>query len=66
MMEYRRHVGRAKGGAGGDRESASKLGGTGGLIALDREGNFAMPFNTSGMYRGTVDADGKIMVEIYR
>jgi beta-aspartyl-peptidase (threonine type) len=46
--------------------NAKKLGGTGGLIALDRKGNFAMPFNTSGMYRGTVDAAGKISVEIYR
>jgi beta-aspartyl-peptidase (threonine type) len=45
---------------------AKKLGGTGGLIALDKEGNFAMPFNTSGMYRGTVDATGKISVEIYK
>ncbi len=26
----------------------------------------AMPFNTSGMYRRTVDADGKITVGIYR
>ncbi len=47
-------------------DKVGKIGGTGGLIALDREGNFAMPFNTSGMYRGTVDADGKISVEIYR
>ena len=45
---------------------AKKLGGTGGLIALDKEGNFAMPFNTSGMYRGTVDPTGKISVEIYK
>ncbi|HVR81485.1 MAG TPA: isoaspartyl peptidase/L-asparaginase, partial [Luteimonas sp.] len=27
-------------------------GGDGGAIALDRDGNIAMPFNTSGMYRG--------------
>ncbi len=47
-------------------ENAKKLGGTGGLIAIDGKGNFAMPFNTSGMYRGTVNADGKITVEIYR
>lgn len=45
---------------------AKKLGGTGGLIALDKNGNFAMPFNTSGMYRGTVDQDGKISVQIYK
>jgi len=47
-------------------DKAGKLGGTGGLIALDKDGNFTMPFNTSGMYRGQVDAAGKISVEIYR
>ena len=29
-----------------------KLGGEGGLIAVDARGNIAMPFNTEGMYRG--------------
>lgn len=47
-------------------DKAGKLGGTGGLIALDKDGNFAMPFNTSGMYRGRVDARGKISVAIYK
>ncbi len=47
-------------------DNAKQLGGTGGLIALDKDGNFAMPFNTSGMYRGSVDADGKVSVEIYK
>ena len=28
------------------------LGGTGGVVAIDRHGNIAMPFNTSGMFRG--------------
>ncbi|NEU10050.1 isoaspartyl peptidase/L-asparaginase [Flavihumibacter sp. R14] len=42
------------------------LGGDGGLIALDRDGNVAMPFNTAGMYRGTVTSDGKIEVFIYK
>lgn len=41
------------------------LGGNGGMIALDKDGNVAMPFNTEGMYRGTVTADGKVTVEIY-
>lgn len=30
----------------------TELGGTGGLIAVDRSGNITMPFNTEGMYRG--------------
>ncbi|HZB43721.1 MAG TPA: isoaspartyl peptidase/L-asparaginase [Pyrinomonadaceae bacterium] len=47
-------------------EKARKLGGTGGLIALDRRGNFTMPFNTSGMYRGAVGADGRPRVSIYK
>lgn len=33
-------------------------GGDGGAIALDREGNIAMPFNTSGMYRAWIKPDG--------
>jgi beta-aspartyl-peptidase (threonine type) len=47
-------------------DTVGKLGGTGGLIAIDKAGNFAMPFNTSGMYRGKIGPDGKISVEIYR
>ncbi|HYE13633.1 MAG TPA: isoaspartyl peptidase/L-asparaginase [Pyrinomonadaceae bacterium] len=47
-------------------EKVGKLGGTGGLIAIDRQGNFAMPFNTSGMYRGYVGPDGRPHVQIYR
>jgi beta-aspartyl-peptidase (threonine type) len=42
------------------------LGGTGGLIAVDRKGNIAMPFNTDGMYRGRLDHAGKFIIEIYR
>jgi beta-aspartyl-peptidase (threonine type) len=41
-------------------------GGEGGVIALDREGNFVMTFNSEGMYRGHVGPDGKIVVAIYR
>ena len=41
-----------------------KLGGDGGVIALDDQGNFATPFNTDGMYRGWVDKDGKMHVAI--
>jgi beta-aspartyl-peptidase (threonine type) len=44
----------------------AKSGGSGGLIALDKEGNIAMPFNTSGMYRGAITEDGRIEVEIYK
>jgi beta-aspartyl-peptidase (threonine type) len=43
-----------------------KLGGDGGVIALDAQGNFAMPFNTDGMYRAWVDRDGKTHVAILK
>ncbi|MBG6235566.1 beta-aspartyl-peptidase (threonine type) [Pedobacter sp. CAN_A7] len=47
-------------------EKVGKMGGDGGLIALDRAGNVAMPFNTAGMYRGTVTENGEIEVLIYK
>jgi len=40
-------------------------GGSGGVIAMDAEGNIAMPFNTSGMYRGSIGTDGTLTVKIY-
>ncbi|MBY4598878.1 isoaspartyl peptidase/L-asparaginase [bacterium BD-1] len=43
-----------------------KLGGDGGAIALDRHGNIAMPFNTSGMYRGWVKPDGTRGTAIFK
>jgi len=42
------------------------LGGTGGVIAIDANGNIAMPFNTSGMYRGYALENGTPVVKIYR
>lgn len=44
----------------------AELGGTGGVIALDREGNIAMPFNTEGMYRGYIKEDGTTDIEFYK
>jgi beta-aspartyl-peptidase (threonine type) len=38
------------------------LGGFGGTIVLDRHGRVAMPYNTSGMYRASIDANGKRIV----
>jgi L-asparaginase / beta-aspartyl-peptidase len=46
--------------------AVKQLGGSGGLIAIDKNGEIALPFNTNGMYRGYVDPDGKFVVEIYR
>ena len=47
-------------------EEIVALGGDGGAIALDRRGNIAMPFNTSGMYRGWVKPDGSRGTAIFR
>ncbi|SKC75199.1 isoaspartyl peptidase/L-asparaginase family protein [Ohtaekwangia koreensis] len=43
-----------------------KLGGDGGVIALDRQGNISMTFNTSGMYRGYIKKKGEGKTFIYR
>jgi L-asparaginase / beta-aspartyl-peptidase len=42
------------------------MGGTGGLIAIDHQGNTYLPFNSPGMYRAWIDNAGKIQVAIYR
>jgi beta-aspartyl-peptidase (threonine type) len=47
-------------------DKAKRLGGEGGLIAIDKAGNMAQPFNSLGMYRGSVDASGKFVVDIYK
>ncbi|HUH30533.1 MAG TPA: isoaspartyl peptidase/L-asparaginase [Rhodanobacter sp.] len=43
-----------------------QLGGDGGAIVLGADGSVAMPFNTEGMYRGWIGADGVPHVAIYR
>lgn len=44
----------------------AKLGGTGGIIALDKNGNIAMPFNTEGMYRGYIDHNKQLYIGMYK
>ncbi|SOD42569.1 isoaspartyl peptidase/L-asparaginase family protein [Nitrosovibrio sp. Nv4] len=41
------------------------IGGDGGLIVLDAKGNYAMRFNTRGMFRGTIGNDGIVRVGIF-
>ncbi|AKJ08334.1 beta-aspartyl-peptidase (threonine type) [Archangium gephyra] len=43
-----------------------KAGGEGGVIAMDAQGNVAMPFNSSGMYRGYMGPDGVAAVAIFK
>lgn len=42
-----------------------KIGGEGGIIAIDKNGNIAMPFNSEGMYRASIDVDGNVFIGIY-
>lgn len=41
-------------------------GGEGGVVAVDKYGNVAMPFNSEGMYRASIDAIGTKVIAIYR
>lgn len=41
-------------------------GGDGGVIALDQQGNIAMPFNTAGMFRGYIREKDKPVVLMYK
>ncbi len=43
-----------------------RTGGEGGVIALDRDGNFAMDFNSAGMHRGVRNSAGRREIAMYR
>lgn len=47
-------------------EKLKKQEGEGGLIGLDKKGNFVMSFNTEGMYRGVISRNKKPKMEIYK
>ncbi len=42
------------------------LGGDGGIVAIDKDGNVAMEFNTAGMYRAHMNAADELIVKIYK
>jgi isoaspartyl peptidase/L-asparaginase-like protein (Ntn-hydrolase superfamily) len=42
--------------------AVARLGGEGGLVAVDRRGNLAMPFNSKAMYRASIDRRGRRFV----
>ena len=44
----------------------TKLGGTGGVVALDKNGNMSFEFNTEGMYRASMDEKGELIIKIYK
>jgi len=47
-------------------QKLSELKGTGGVIAVDAEGNIAMEFNTTGMFRGYIKSSGEKEVAIFK
>lgn len=47
------------------QEKIPALGGDGGIVAIDHEGNVAMEFNTAGMYRATMNSKGELEIGIY-
>lgn len=44
----------------------TNLGGTGGLVALDKKGNYTWEFNTPGMFRGVISEGKEAIVEFYK
>lgn len=63
LIEYRGlEVGRA---AATVIERLREVDGRGGMIAVDRQGRVALPFNTEGMYRGWIGPDGRAHTAIY-
>ncbi|WP_103069657.1 isoaspartyl peptidase/L-asparaginase family protein [Aquimarina sediminis] len=48
------------------QKKLTDLGGTGGIVAIDHKGNVTMEFNTAGMYRATMNANGELEVGIYK
>lgn len=46
-------------------EELAQAGAEGGVIAIDRNGNIVMPFNSAGMFRGSIDAAGTLTTAMY-
>jgi beta-aspartyl-peptidase (threonine type) len=47
-------------------DKLSELEGTGGVIGVDADGNIAMEFNTSGMFRGYIKSSGEKEIAIFK
>jgi beta-aspartyl-peptidase (threonine type) len=45
-------------------QQLKRLGGEGGVIAIGRDGSIAMPFNSRGMLRGSIDARGVLQLGV--
>lgn len=48
------------------QKKVPELGGDGGVVAIDKDGNVSMEFNTAGMYRAHMNNKGELVVGIYK
>lgn len=48
------------------QEKVPALGGDGGIVSIDKDGNVAMEFNTAGMYRAHMNSKGELVIGIYK
>jgi len=48
------------------QKKVPEMGGDGGIIAIDKDGNIIMEFNTAGMYRASIDKSGTKTIAIYK
>ena len=64
LMEYR-ELSLAEASQQVIHEKLTKLGGDGGIIGLDKNGNVSMVFNTAGMFRASIDGKGIKTVEMF-
>jgi beta-aspartyl-peptidase (threonine type) len=48
------------------QKKVPELGGDGGIVALDKNGNMVAEFNTAGMYRATMNDKGELTIGIYK
>ncbi|MGF1557176.1 isoaspartyl peptidase/L-asparaginase family protein [Paucihalobacter sp.] len=48
------------------QEKVANLGGDGGIVAVDKDGNITMEFNTAGMYRASIKSNEALRIGIYK
>jgi len=64
MMEYK-NISLAEASKEVIQNKLTNLGGTGGIIGVDKYGKMVMEFNTAGMYRATMNDKGELNIGIY-
>ena len=65
MMEYK-GISLQEAAAIAIQEKVPDLGGDGGIVAIDKDGNIAMEFNTTGMVSCAYECTRALIVKIYK